>query len=256
MDNLTDYWFEVEDLTIFHAAFWMQRGRDPSAHDYRCKYDPDDSYERHFNEAGEYEAVCERCEGILSAIRVGLIRVTEEVRGSDHDFDPMNTRIMKSDWIRWCRRNANPELTKLADQFAGRRALDHDADQDDFGAAESVAAIQPDPASGAEDGTSESEGTGAPEDENIPGTLPKISVGRLAIEAAWRIERSTGRAATTKAVMKQLQDWADNARSSDVLLNSDRTNRSVMWRTSSGDSKSYTSEACGKALAAWHKSRA
>jgi hypothetical protein len=56
--------------------------------------------------------------------------------------------------------------------------------------------------------------------------------------------------------MQQLQNWADRAHKPDVLLNSDLPNRSVIWRTSSGASKPYTSEACGKTLAAWKKSRA
>jgi hypothetical protein len=249
MDNITDYWFEVEDLTIFHAAYWMQLGGDPRAHDYRCEHDPYKTYEEHFYEhPGGYEAVRERCEGLLSAIRVGLIKVTEGVRGSGHDFDPVKTRILKSDWIQWCRRNANPELALLADQFDARRAFDRDAGPNNSEAPESVAVIQPD--------TATVTGDGPPCDVDIPGTLPKISVGKLAIEAAWVIERSTGRAATTKAVMQQLQNWADRAHKPDVLLNSDLPNRSVIWRTSNGASKSYTSEACGKTLAAWKKSRA
>lgn len=124
MDNITDYWFEVEDLTIFHAAYWMQIDGDPRAHDYRCEYDTDDSYESHFyNHPGGYGAVCERCEGILSAIQVGLIGVTKEVRGSDHDFDPMKTRIRKRDWINWCRTIQNQKIAELVAKFEGRREV-------------------------------------------------------------------------------------------------------------------------------------
>lgn len=124
MANITDYWVEVEDLTIFHAAYWMEIGGDPRAHDYRCEHDTDNTYESHFyDHPGGYEAVCERCEGILSAIRVGLIKVTEGVQGSNHNFDPMNTRILKRDWINWCRTIPIQEIAELVEAFEGGREV-------------------------------------------------------------------------------------------------------------------------------------
>ena len=89
----------------------------------------------------------------------------------------------------------------------------------------------------------------------IPGKLPKNGVCKLAIEAAWKIERNTKRAATTKDVMAQLQAWADDGDKPDVLLKSIKESRAVQWRTTKGETKEYDLEACGKALSAWKKSR-
>jgi hypothetical protein len=93
-------------------------------------------------------------------------------------------------------------------------------------------------------------------DSPIPGKLPNISVGKLAIEVAWLLEQETHRAATAQEVMKQLQAWADDGSKPEVLLKSAKAKHGVEWRTKGGKPKIYDSEACGKALATWMKSRA
>lgn len=94
------------------------------------------------------------------------------------------------------------------------------------------------------------------DDSPIPGKLPNISVGKLAIEVAWLLEQETHRAATAQEVMKQLQAWADDGSKPEVLLKSAKAKHGVEWRTKGGKPKIYDSEACGKALATWIKSRA
>ena len=90
----------------------------------------------------------------------------------------------------------------------------------------------------------------------IPGKLPRTSIGKLATHVAWQIEQETNRVATSAAVMEQLQAWADDGSKPDVLLNSKKANRAVIWRTKDGKTKQYDSEACGKTLSTWQKSRA
>lgn len=89
----------------------------------------------------------------------------------------------------------------------------------------------------------------------IPGNLPRIAVGRLAVKAAWEIELETGRAATVRRVMQRLQSWADEGKEPAVLIRLDRGKRSVVWRTEDGKEKNYDEEACGKAIERWMQSR-
>jgi hypothetical protein len=91
---------------------------------------------------------------------------------------------------------------------------------------------------------------------DIPGKLPKIGACKLAVEAAWEIERKKKRLATARETMEQLQEWADQGGKPDVLLRSERGSRAVVWQTTKGREKEYDLEACGKALEAWKKSRA
>jgi hypothetical protein len=93
-----------------------------------------------------------------------------------------------------------------------------------------------------------------PEDE-LPGKLPRIAIGRLAVKAAWEMEREKNQRASAKDVMSRLQQWADNGSESDVLKKSDMENRSVIWLTTKYEEKSYTLEACQKTLETWNKSR-
>lgn len=93
-------------------------------------------------------------------------------------------------------------------------------------------------------------------DLGIPGRLPRIGIGKLAIEAAWRIEQETGRGATVKDVMQQLHAWGNNGDKPDVILKSEKSTSGVQWRTTAGKLKTYDAEACGKALGTWQKTRA
>lgn len=91
----------------------------------------------------------------------------------------------------------------------------------------------------------------------LPGTLPKVGSGRMAVKAAWQIECETGRVATADKVMCLLQKWADEGSEPDVLLKSNKGKKSVQWKTKKTSlPKEYDLEACGKTLEAWSKSRA
>lgn len=89
----------------------------------------------------------------------------------------------------------------------------------------------------------------------IPGKLPPREAGKLAIKAAWQIECETKRRASAKEVMTLLQAWADAGKESAILIKSLPSKRAVQWLTTKGEYREYTSEACGKTLATWHKSR-
>lgn len=88
-----------------------------------------------------------------------------------------------------------------------------------------------------------------------PGNEPSISVGKLAVRAAWIIECKEKRRATGKEVMRLLQEWAIKGIHPDVLRKSDANNRGVVWITSKYQEKTYTLEACQRALGTWNKSR-
>lgn len=122
---LDPYWIEVPDLTIYHAAFWMQLGSDPRRHEYRC--DVDEPYRDNFYyHPGGYEAVFERCGSLFRAINLGQIGVSEEVRRNDQELDFKRTRILKSDWIDWCRKSGN---SALADRFSGIPSSEQTSEQ-------------------------------------------------------------------------------------------------------------------------------
>ena len=111
-NNLDQYWIEVSDLTIFEAAFWMQIGSDPRAHEYRCACG-DTAYEVHFDDhPGGREAVHEKCLVIDSAAQAGKIRVTRDSRLKNNSFNFNRTHILKSDWLEWCSDNNYVELKK------------------------------------------------------------------------------------------------------------------------------------------------
>jgi len=88
-----------------------------------------------------------------------------------------------------------------------------------------------------------------------PGKDPSTSVGKLAVKAAWIIECKQNRRATDKEVMSLLQEWADKGSEPAVLKKSQMNNRCVIWTTDKCKEKTYTLEACQKALRTWNKSR-
>lgn len=91
--------------------------------------------------------------------------------------------------------------------------------------------------------------------QGIPGKSPKISIGKLAVKAAWQIECEEKRRATAKEVMNLLQLWADNGDEPAVLKTSSREKRSVTWLTSDYQEKPYSLETCEKTLGNWNKTR-
>ena len=114
-DALTDYWYDMSDLTIFDAAFWMVIGSDPRLH--HDRYAQDHRYATDFEDhPGKAQMVHEKCEVIISAGHAQKpIPITAETRLNDHSLDARRTRILKSAWIDWCRNNGYSEL---ADRFA------------------------------------------------------------------------------------------------------------------------------------------
>ncbi|MDP2822730.1 MAG: hypothetical protein Q8O52_08635 [Sulfuritalea sp.] len=97
-------------------------------------------------------------------------------------------------------------------------------------------------------------GDTAIENSDIPGKLPRVAIGRLAVTAAWQIERETNRAATADKVIERLQAWATDGKHPDILLRAEPKKRSVIWMPKkTGLEKDYDVGACGKTLAEWRK---
>jgi len=88
-----------------------------------------------------------------------------------------------------------------------------------------------------------------------PGKEPRVASRKMAIKAAWQIERKTGRAALAKDVITLLQEWACEGKESDTLIKSSEEKRGVIWRTNNGEERLFDVDACGKALESWMKSR-
>jgi hypothetical protein len=91
--------------------------------------------------------------------------------------------------------------------------------------------------------------------ESPSGKMPRIAIGQLAVKIAWQIEQETGKKASAKQVMAELQKKADDGTHSDVLMESDRANKAVKWFTTKSEHKPYGIEACQRALRVWNKSR-
>ena len=91
---------------------------------------------------------------------------------------------------------------------------------------------------------------------NIIGKIPRVAIGILAVQVAWKIERLTKVRATVEEVMTQLQELADAGEYSDILREADRKNKCVIWITSKANSKKYDVDACSKTLEIWNKSSA
>lgn len=88
------------------------------------------------------------------------------------------------------------------------------------------------------------------EPQNIPGKMPHISIGKLAIKLAWKIECETGKRATASKVIEGLQKMeADEPIITEIIPHG------VEWALKKGGEKSYDVEACAKTLENWNKSR-
>ncbi|MGO8754210.1 MAG: hypothetical protein ACLQHK_03140 [Gallionellaceae bacterium] len=89
--------------------------------------------------------------------------------------------------------------------------------------------------------------------DKIPGKMPRIAIGKLAVKAAWEIECETGRHATADEVIERLQKWAEAG--NDGYLHS-KIKFGVKWVPKRGKiPKEYKPGACGKTLETWHASR-
>lgn len=113
MGNIDNYWYKVSDLTIGDAAYWTEIKTDPRAHKAQCE--KDNAYAEHFNDHPMgAETVAETSLAIISATRVGDIKITREEHQANGHLNSDRTFISKSDWLAWCRRNGSAEL---ADEF-------------------------------------------------------------------------------------------------------------------------------------------
>ena len=89
--------------------------------------------------------------------------------------------------------------------------------------------------------------------QNLPGRIPRIAIGKLAVMAAWQIECETGKRATADQVIAKLQEMAEKGE--EDYLHS-KIKLGVCWIPKrSKTPKEYKIEACGKTLETWHKSR-
>lgn len=105
------FWAEISDLTIYDAAFWMQTESDPRLHLLRCESDSE--YENHyFEHPGGEQAVFEKCNILLSAVRAQIIKVTSDSPNLNLS-NSKNIRINISDWIEWCSVNGYSNLIKF-----------------------------------------------------------------------------------------------------------------------------------------------
>jgi hypothetical protein len=115
MKPVSIIWQTIDDLTIYHAAFWLCTNLDPSAHEYRIEHDL--SFEDHLYERGAYEDIWDTfVPVILSAIRTEKIRISgQPVVKSNQELDGKKTRIHKADWLNWCL--TKPHFAYIADAF-------------------------------------------------------------------------------------------------------------------------------------------
>lgn len=85
---------------------------------------------------------------------------------------------------------------------------------------------------------------------NIPGKMPRTTIGKLAITEAWKIECETGKRATANQVIAKLQTMVGTH--PDLA---EKGARKVGWFTCMGAVKYFDTEGCGKALQKWNASR-
>lgn len=105
------FWHELEDLTIYDAAFWMVIGTDPITHKNQCE--SDSKYEENYLEHPRgFYAVNEKTAVLLSAIRAGEISITKG-RETKFSYDINNTFILKADWIKWCKNHGYTDTSNL-----------------------------------------------------------------------------------------------------------------------------------------------
>jgi len=83
-----------------------------------------------------------------------------------------------------------------------------------------------------------------------PGKMPRTTIGKLVIKAAWEIECCSGKHATVSQIISKLHEWESNE--PEIVEN---IPHGVKWQTKKGIVKSFGVDACAKALETWHASR-
>lgn len=89
-----------------------------------------------------------------------------------------------------------------------------------------------------------------------PGKMPRVTIGRLAVKAAWQIECQLNRKATANEVIYKLQEWCKNKKTADLEFLIDVIPQGVKWMTTKTHEKKYHIDACASTLKIWHQSRA
>lgn len=213
-----DYWERLPALTVSEIAC-MLAGFDP-----RAMTDVTDA-------AGDAIDLSEEIRLITSAVRAGEIQLVPSE--STSDLSPKSSVLRKS-LVPWLWAN---EYEAAASGLCGNlQTLDEnphlDRSQDN--------SVQPQ------------------EEEHaiIPGNLPRTGASRVAVEAAWELERASHRRPSAKAVMEQMGAWAESGdKHPDVLVGYDPAKRVITWRTTASKEKHFDVEACSKALQRWNQSR-
>lgn len=92
--------------------------------------------------------------------------------------------------------------------------------------------------------------------DEIPGKIPKTANCKLAIKAAWEIEKEAGKRATANQVIERLQTWVDHKDNPKAVTElTHKIPNGVKWVTCAGKENNYDIEACRKTLENWNKSR-
>jgi hypothetical protein len=73
---------------------------------------------------------------------------------------------------------------------------------------------------------------------DIPGKIPKVTIGKLAVKAAWEIECEVNRKAAASEVISKLQEWV-KIKSHEALV--EVIPHGVSWMMMSTDTKKYAS---------------
>lgn len=212
-----DFWGRLPALTVYEIAC-MLAGFDP-----RAMTDA-------VNSAGDHLDLSEEITLITSAVRFGEIQLAPSE--SIGDLSPKSSVLRKS-LAPWLRANHH----------------------------ESVAAglcDEPEPPpEGQELERSPSTTLLLQEDcPDIPGKIPPTGASRVAVEAAWELERESGRRPDARKVIERMARWVESGdKHPDILIAYIREKRAIIWLTTASKEREFDVNACSKALYRWHQSR-
>lgn len=126
-------WSEASDLTVYEAAYWMQIGDDPHEHGFR--YAQDEMYATYYDDnPHKAQAVEKKCEVIIGAIRAKSLSITLEALHSNQMIDVMHTRILKTDWLEFCRQNGYADLVNQFTLVKNRSTAEASENEEQSGA--------------------------------------------------------------------------------------------------------------------------
>lgn len=111
--ELSKYWQGVSDLTIYEASLWMVIETDPE--DHKFDLENNENYSIYFEGTGAASAVQSNCEVLISAVRVGGIKLSP-IQKSPGNQITRATYILKLAWINWCRINNYTAISNLFSQ--------------------------------------------------------------------------------------------------------------------------------------------